>query len=106
MSKQADKRHETTVVFKYCISRTVIHEKRRITFLDHDSGTSMEPNKFTDLRRQHWKPDDAKVPSVYRAEEWIGESYKKRALMFGITCTPMVDSCQCMAKPIQYYKVK
>ena len=21
--------------------------------------------------------------------------------MFGITCTPVVDSCQCMAKPIQ-----
>ena len=21
------------------------------------------------------------------------------------TCTPMADSCQCMAKPIQYYKV-
>ena len=26
--------------------------------------------------------------------------------MFGIACTPVVDSCQCMAKPIQYYKVK
>ena len=26
--------------------------------------------------------------------------------MFGITCTPMVDSCQYMAKPIQYCKVK
>ena len=26
--------------------------------------------------------------------------------MFGITCTPVVDSCQCMAKPIQYCKVK
>ena len=24
----------------------------------------------------------------------------------GNTCTPMVDSSQCMAKPIQYYKVK
>ena len=23
----------------------------------------------------------------------------------GNTCTPMADSCQCMAKPIQYYKV-
>ena len=21
------------------------------------------------------------------------------------TCTPMEDSCQCMAKPLQYYKV-
>ena len=25
--------------------------------------------------------------------------------MFGIACTPVVDSCQCMAKPIQY-KIK
>ena len=24
----------------------------------------------------------------------------------GNTCTPMLDSCQCMAKPIQYCKVK
>ena len=24
----------------------------------------------------------------------------------GNTCTPMVDSCQCMAKPVQYCKVK
>jgi len=24
----------------------------------------------------------------------------------GNTCTPMADSCQCMAKPIQYCKVK
>ena len=29
-----------------------------------------------------------------------------RGFMFGIACTPMVDSCQCMAKPIQYCKVK
>ena len=27
-------------------------------------------------------------------------------LMFGNSCTPVVDSCQCMAKPIQYCKVK
>ena len=26
--------------------------------------------------------------------------------MFGNTCTPVVDSSQCMAKPIQYCKVK
>ena len=26
--------------------------------------------------------------------------------MFGNASTPMVDSCQCMAKPIQYCKVK
>ena len=26
--------------------------------------------------------------------------------MFGNACTLVVDSCQCMAKPIQYCKVK
>ena len=29
-----------------------------------------------------------------------------RGFMFGNACTPMVDSSQCMAKPIQYCKVK
>ena len=29
-----------------------------------------------------------------------------RGFMFGDACTPMVDSCQCMEKPIQYCKVK
>ena len=29
-----------------------------------------------------------------------------RGFMFGIACTHVVDSCQCMAKPIQYCKVK
>ena len=28
------------------------------------------------------------------------------AFRMGNTCTPMADSCQCMAKPIQYCKVK
>ena len=31
----------------------------------------------------------------------VGEGF-----MFGNGCTPVVDSCQCTAKPIQYYKVK
>ena len=29
-----------------------------------------------------------------------------REVRVGNTCTPMVDSCQCMAKPIQYWKGK
>ena len=29
-----------------------------------------------------------------------------RGFMFGNACTPVVDSCQCMAKPIQHCKVK
>ena len=24
----------------------------------------------------------------------------------GNSCTPVADSCQCMAKPVQYFKVK
>ena len=28
-----------------------------------------------------------------------------RGFRIGNTCTPMADSCQCMAKPIQCYKV-
>ena len=31
----------------------------------------------------------------------VGEGFR-----IGNSCTPMVDSCQCMAKPIQYCKVK
>ena len=30
----------------------------------------------------------------------------RRGFMFGNACIPVVDSCQCMAKPIQYCKVK
>ena len=30
----------------------------------------------------------------------------RMGFMFGIACTPVVDSCQCMAKLIQYCKVK
>ena len=37
-------------------------------------------------------------------EEWDGEGSGRGARM-GNTCTPMVDSCQCMAKPLQYCKV-
>ena len=31
----------------------------------------------------------------------VGEGFR-----IGNSCTPMADSCQCMAKPIQYCKVK
>ena len=30
----------------------------------------------------------------------------ERGVIFGNSCIPVVDSCQCMAKPIQYCKVK
>ena len=37
-------------------------------------------------------------------EGWYGEG-GGRAFRMGNTCTPVVDSCQCIAKPIQYCKV-
>ena len=40
-----------------------------------------------------------------RTQDVVGREVGGR-FMFGIACTPMVDSCQCMAKPIQYCKVK
>ena len=36
-------------------------------------------------------------------EGWGGEGGGFR---MGNTCTPVADSCQCMAKPIQYCKVE
>ena len=38
-------------------------------------------------------------------EGWCGEEVGG-AFGIGNTCTPVVDSCKCMAKPIQYCKVK
>ena len=38
-------------------------------------------------------------------ERWYGEG-GGRGVRIGNMCTPMADSCQCMAKPIQYCKVK
>ena len=35
-------------------------------------------------------------------EGWDGEGGEFR---MGNTCTPIADSCQCMAKPLQYCKV-
>ena len=37
-------------------------------------------------------------------EGWDGDG-GGRGFRMRNTCTPMVDSCQCMAKPIQYCKV-
>ena len=37
-------------------------------------------------------------------EGWDGEG--RGGFRMGNTCTPMEDSSQCMAKPIQYCKVK
>ena len=37
-------------------------------------------------------------------EGWDGEGGGRR-VQDGDTCTPMADSCQCMAKPLQHCKV-
>ena len=37
-------------------------------------------------------------------ERWDGEG-GGRGFRMGNTCTPMADSCQCMAKPLQYCKI-
>ena len=52
-------------------------------------------NILTNRMKQHIK----RIRSVMGRE--VGGGF-----MFGNTCTPMVESCQCMAKPIQYCKVK
>ena len=38
-------------------------------------------------------------------EGWYGREVGG-VFNMGDTCTSMADSCQCMAKPIQYYKVE
>ena len=38
-------------------------------------------------------------------EGWDGEGGRRRIQDSGNTCTPMVASCQCMTKPLQYSKV-
>jgi len=38
-------------------------------------------------------------------EGWYREG-GGRGFRMGNTCTPVADSCRCMAKPIQYCKVK
>ena len=40
----------------------------------------------------------------YDPEGWDGEG-DGRGFIMGNTCTPVADSCQCMAKPIHYCKV-
>ena len=37
-------------------------------------------------------------------EGWYGEE-EGGGFRMGNTCIPVADSCRCMAKPIQYYKV-
>ena len=60
--------------------------------------------------------DESPVQVRYRIQDawdWCTEMTQRDGMgsevgggfRMGNTCTPVVDSCQCMAKPIQYYKV-
>ena len=48
------------------------------------------------------KSEEDKYDNTYI---WNSEK-RGGGFMFGNSCTPVVDSCQCMAKPKQYCKVK
>ena len=37
-------------------------------------------------------------------EGWAGEGGGRGEFRMGNTCTPVADSCQCMAKPVQFVK--
>ena len=48
----------------------------------------------------------SKLVHLDNPEGWDGEGVGGEFRMgWGVTCTPVADSCQCMAKPPQYYKV-
>ena len=75
------------MVWEYGIETCILSYVKRIASPGsmHDTGCS---------GLVHW--DDP--------EGWDGEGGGGWFRM-GNRCTPMVDSCQCMAKPIQYCKV-
>ena len=71
------------MIWENGIETSIISYMKRIT-----SPGSMQDTGCLGL--VHW--DDP--------EGWNGEGSGRRFRM-GTTCTPMADSCQCMAKPIQ-----
>ena len=79
---------EGGMIWENGIETCIISYMKRITSpgLMQDTGSS---------GKVHW--DDP--------EGWYGEGYG-RGFRMGNTCTPVADSCQCTAKPIQYCKVK
>ena len=77
------------MIWENGIETCILSYMKRITspVLMHDTGCS---------GLVHW--DDT--------EGWDGKGGGGGGFRMGNTCTPVVDSCQCMAKPIQYCKVK
>ena len=91
-----------TAFFKHCIS----------DFLFEYDGYSISSKGF--LPFHMWNRSPVQVQCMWQGTQgwctgttlrdgmWreVGEGFRT-----GDTCTPMADSCQCMAKPLQYYKV-
>ena len=76
------------MIWENGIETCIISNKKRIA-----SPGSMQDTGCLGL--VHW--DDP--------EGWYGEE-GGRGFRMGNTCTPVADSCLCMAKPIQYCEVK
>ena len=73
---------EGGMIWENGIETCILSYVKRIVNPMHDTGCS---------ELVHW--DDP--------EGWDGEE-GGRGFSLGNTCTPLADSCQCMAKPIQY----
>ena len=73
---------EGGMIWENGIETCILSYVKRIVNPMHDTGCS---------ELVHW--DDP--------EGWDGEG-GGRGFSLGNTCTPLADSCQCMAKPIQY----
>ena len=60
------------------------------------------------LRVTAMKPQRTPEKKTFQKEKKKSKAERNVALgkQPSLTCTPMADSCQCMAKPIQYGKVK
>ena len=80
---------EGGMIWENGIETCIISNVKRISSpgLMHDTGCS---------ELVHW--DDP--------EGWDWEGGGGSGFRMGNTCTAVADSCQCMAKPIQYCKVK
>ena len=79
---------EGGMIWENCIETCIISYKKRIA----------SPGSLQDTRCWGWYTGMTQRDDMGRV---VGGGF-----MFGNSCTPVVDSCQCIAKPIQYCKVK
>ena len=55
--------------------------------------------------RMNTVESEVKIDLIISQRDGMGREVG-RGFRIGNTCTPVVDSCSCMAKPIKYCKVK